>query len=122
MIEKDLSTVYPWLTPAAVQLRRTHASNRMPHGLLIQAAPGLGGEILARWAAALVMCTSPDDAPCGHCKNCVLFKAENHPDFHWIARIEDAKQLQVDQIRDLCTVLTLKSYTGGHKVAVIAEA
>jgi DNA polymerase-3 subunit delta' len=112
----------PWLKTAQERLRRTHASGRMPHGLLIQAAPGLGSEWLARWAAALVMCADPAKAPCGACRACVQLAAATHPDFTWIVREEDARQLSVDQIRELCGAMALKSYGGGYKVAVIAEA
>lgn len=94
----------------------------MPHGLLIQAAPGLGAEQLAHWAVRLVMCNSPAKAPCGECKTCVQIAADTHPDLIWVKREEDAKQLAVDQIRELCGTLGLKSYAGGYKAAVIAEA
>lgn len=112
----------PWLAPAMEQLKRTKEAGRLPHGLLIQAAEGLGAEALGRWAASLAMCTSASDAPCGTCKSCVLLAAGNHPDLRWIVREEDAKQLGVDQIRELCSAMALKSYVGGYKTAVIAEA
>jgi DNA polymerase-3 subunit delta' len=112
----------PWLKAGQDRLRRTHTTGRMPHGLMIQAAPGVGGEWLARWAARLVMCMEPGRAPCGACRACVQLAADTHPDFRWIVREEDAKQLSVDLIRELCGALSLKSYGGGYKVAVIAEA
>lgn len=112
----------PWLRPAQARLRRTFETGRMPHGLLIHAAPGLGAEWLARWAVGLVMCSSKTDQPCGPCKGCQQLAAGTHPDFIWMAREEEAKQIQVDQIRELSNALALKSYAGGYKASIIAEA
>ena len=44
-------------------------------------AAGLGAEQLAHWVAALVLCESPAQRPCGTCPSCVLLRADNHPDF-----------------------------------------
>jgi DNA polymerase-3 subunit delta' len=112
----------PWLAPLTAQIERAVARNRLPHALLIHAAPGLGGESLAAWIAAFVLCETRIEAPCGHCAACRLLAAGNHPDLHWVAREEDASQLQIDQIRALCDVLSLKSYRGGYKVGVVATA
>jgi DNA polymerase-3 subunit delta' len=117
----------PWLAPARAQLQRILASGRLPHALLIQAAPGLGAEVLAHWVSSLLLCGSAVDvsganAPCGACKACRLIAAGTHPDLTWVTRAEDAKQLQVDQIRAVSETLALKSYAGGYKVAVVAEA
>jgi DNA polymerase-3 subunit delta' len=112
----------PWLTPLRAQVVRAAGRDRLPHAILIHAAPGLGGELLAAWIGAFVLCETRDVAPCGRCPACNLNVAGNHPDLHWVAREEDAKQLQIDQVRALCDVLALKSYRGGYKVAIIATA
>jgi DNA polymerase III subunit delta' len=112
----------PWLSPLRLQIERAAARERLPHALLLHAAPGLGGELLAAWIAAFVLCDTRPEAPCGRCATCKLLAAGNHPDLQWVAREEDAKQLQIDQVRALCDVFALKSYRGGHKVAVIATA
>ncbi len=112
----------PWLAQALDQVRRAARRDRLPHALLIHAVPGLGGESLASWIAAFTLCESRAAAPCGECAACRLMAAGNHPDLHWVAREDDAKQLQIDQIRALCDVLSLKSYRGGYKVAVVATA
>jgi DNA polymerase-3 subunit delta' len=90
--------------------------------VLIHSAPGLGDESLALWIAAFVLCESPADRPCSDCASCGLIAAGNHPDLSWVTRPEDARQLQIDQIRAICDVLALKSYRGGYKVAVVTTA
>jgi DNA polymerase-3 subunit delta' len=93
---------------------------------LLHGSAGLGSHELARWLAALVLCDAPPARPCGRCASCALLAAGNHPDFHWVEREregeKEAKQLKVEQIRELATALTLKSYRGGYKAAVLAEA
>jgi DNA polymerase-3 subunit delta' len=110
------------LASARQQVATALARGRFPHALLIHAAPGLGDESLALWIAAFVLCEAPAGGPCGHCSGCRLVAAGNHPDLSWVTRAEDARQLQIDQIRAICDVLALKSYRGGYKVAVVASA
>jgi DNA polymerase-3 subunit delta' len=113
----------PWLAGARTRLRDMLSAGRLPHGLLIQATAGLGAQILARWTVQLVMCTgATPDRPCGACKSCRQLQADTHPDLIWVQREEDARQLRVEQIRDLSAALALKSHGGGYKAAVIAEA
>jgi DNA polymerase-3 subunit delta' len=113
---------YPWLAPARAQVKSAVERGRLPHAVLIHAGPGLGGESLALWIAGVVLCERPAAAPCGECASCRLLLAGNHPDLAWVTRPEDAKLLQIEQVRTVCDVLTLKSYRGGYKVAVIATA
>jgi DNA polymerase-3 subunit delta' len=112
----------PWLATLRSQVERAMARERLPHALLIHAAAGLGGEALAAWIAAFVLCETRAKAPCGQCAACKLLAASTHPDFHWVTREEDARQLQIDQVRHLCDVLAFKSYRGGYKAAVVATA
>jgi DNA polymerase-3 subunit delta' len=112
----------PWLAPVRAQVQRAAERDRLPHALLIHATSGLGSESLAAWIAALALCDKPASAPCGECAECHLLTAGNHPDLLWVTREDDAKQLQIDQIRALCETLALKSYRGGYKVAVVTTA
>jgi len=44
------------------------------------------------------------------------------PDYHVVRLEEDAKQIKVDQVRELIGSLLLKSYRGGYKVGIIEGA
>jgi DNA polymerase-3 subunit delta' len=94
----------------------------MPHALLIVSIEGLGEQALARWIAALVLCQSDAQAPCGRCSACQLLKADSHPDVHVMALEEKAQQIKIEQVRDVTEVLSLKSYRGGYKVGIIENA
>ncbi len=121
-VEGLLAAAAPWLEPARLQLQSALATGRLPHALLLQAAAGSGESALGLWAAQLALCDRPHSAPCGQCGACVLFLAGNHPDFVSISFEEDAKVIKVDQIRELATRLTLKSFRGRRKVGIIDPA
>ena len=72
--------------------------------------------------AALALCDSAVAAPCGGCASCALLRSDSHPDYHVIRPEEDAKQIKVEQIRELIAALSLTSYRGGFKAAIIDGA
>lgn len=68
-------------------LRRAHAADRLPHGLIFAGPAGVGKSTAARALGALFLCEQPkSDAHCGRCESCVVMDAGNHPDFHVITR------------------------------------
>jgi DNA polymerase-3 subunit delta' len=82
----------------------------------------VGQSALALWAAQLALCEDLARAPCGKCAGCQLFLAGNHPDLHLIEVEEDASLIKVDQIREVCSKLAMRSYRGHAKVGVIDPA
>ena len=112
----------PWLHPFQQRLRDSLAAKRLPHSSLLLSTPGLGAELFANWMSALALCESQAARPCGVCASCGLLRAGSHPDYHAVRLEEDAKQIKVDQVRDLIGTLSLKSYRGGYKVGVIEGA
>jgi DNA polymerase-3 subunit delta' len=112
----------PWLSGSQRRMRASLIAKRLPQALLTLSVPGLGAEQLAYWIAALVLCESQDAPPCGACPACVLLRADSHPDLHAVRLAEDAQQVKVDQIRALTETLSLSSYRGGHKVAIVENA
>jgi DNA polymerase-3 subunit delta' len=111
-----------WLSPAIGSLRAAYAADRLPHALLIHDSPGAGGDSLANWAASLAMCTTPGEAPCGHCDGCRRVAADQHPDLNRVVPIEDSKQIRIEQVRDLAAELALTSHRGGYKVGILSPA
>jgi DNA polymerase III subunit delta' len=112
-----------WLAPARERLAAQMDAGRLPHGLLLAGAPGTGQAEIASWAAARLLCRASGSAkPCGACADCRLFAAGSHPDFHWVGVLADKKEISIDQLRALSASLSLRSYRGGGKVAVISPA
>jgi DNA polymerase-3 subunit delta' len=112
----------PWLRLLQQRLRDSLLAGRLPHSSLLLSTPGLGAEHLANWMAALALCDSQSERPCGVCPSCALLRSDSHPDFHLVRLEEDAKQIKVDQVRELIGSLALKSYRRGYKVGIIEGA
>jgi DNA polymerase-3 subunit delta' len=112
----------PWLRLSQQRLRDAQLARRLPHSSLLLSTPGLGAERLANWMAALALCDSDTERPCGVCPSCALLRADSHPDLHVVRLEEAAKQIKVDQVRELIGALALKSYRRGYKVGIIEGA
>jgi DNA polymerase III subunit delta' len=111
-----------WLAAAMAALAAAHEQGRMPHALLIHEAPGSGGDWLASWAAALVLCVRGKAAPCGECSACRRVASLHHPDVSWLRPQEDSRQIRIEQVRELTGELALTSHSGGYKVGILTPA
>jgi len=112
----------PWTGAERAALAAAHAQARLPHALLLHEAPGAGGDWLAEWAAALVLCEDKEEQPCGRCRACRRVSAHQHPDLTWVAPEEESRQLRIEQVRDLAAELALTAHGGGYKVGVLTPA
>ena len=116
----------PWLASSRARLQTAWQQQRFPHGLLIHGPVGVGKQALALWIAKAVLCDASAAGElivCGTCKSCSLLAANTHPDFTSVSPEEDKKQISVDQVRALCTSLSMTSFRqGGYKVAIIQPA
>jgi len=114
----------PWLQPLRERLRRAAADGRMPHGLLLAGPAGLGKRRLADWLAQLALCEHAlaTERPCGRCRACRWLGAGTHPDCMEVVPEEDKKLISIDQVRKLVHDLSLKSFAGAGKIAVISPA
>jgi DNA polymerase-3 subunit delta' len=112
----------PWLARQRQQIAAARADGRLPHAILLHGPAGVGQAGLALWISQLVLCEKKGDVPCGRCPSCTLFLAGNHPDFYTLEREEKASFIKVDQVRELCGKLTLRSFRGGNKVGIIDPA
>lgn len=123
----------PWLEPLQRALDTALQSDRVGHALLLQVAPGLGGEWLAIWLAARLFCTqlrdreytagiTPLRSPCGECLACRRVQTDEQPDLIMLRPIEDSREIRIDQVRELVGELTLTSHAGGRKLAIITPA
>jgi len=123
MTSRAPATVPPtWLAAPISALRAAHEQGRMHHALLIHEAPGTGGDWLAAWAAALVLCERGKSAPCRECTACRRVASLHHPDVSWVRPQEDSRQIRIEQVRELSAELALTSHGGGYKVSILTPA
>jgi len=84
--------------------------------VLLAGPPGVGKRAAARWIAASTLDLERADLP-SH-----PGQVPEHADLRWIAPPEDKESIGIEQIRGLVHDMSLTSYAGGGKVAVIEPA
>ena len=89
---------------------------RIPHAVLLAGPPGVGKRAAAHWIAANSLGISDATLPVHG------VEPPEHADLHWIAPPEDKQSIGIEQIRELVHEMSLTSYAGGGKVAVIEPA
>ncbi|WP_144394302.1 DNA polymerase III subunit delta' [Pleionea sediminis] len=114
--------LFPWHQAALDKLNLAKRQQRLPHGLLLTAPKGWGVEHFVQYWSQSVLCSAGDEQPCGQCKSCHLFSSSSHPDFYWIEKAEDKKQISIEQIRTLINDLHETPNLSGWRVAVVFEA
>jgi len=109
---------YPWLSPQWNQWQQL--SGRLGHAYLLSGPKGVGLHAFVTAVAQAVLCKQPHNGQaCGQCNSCHLFETQQHPDFSQLRRLEDKKDITVDQVRSLIYKLNETSHQGGYKVTWI---
>ena len=105
-----------WLRYFADAWNERVARGRVPHAVLFAGPPGVGKRAAARWVAARTLNIHEQALP--------EYPQEvpEHADLRWIQPLEDKQSIGIEQIRELVNGLSLTSYEGGGKVAVIEPA
>ncbi len=135
-----MSKLYPWLNDT--WKRTTQGWERHTHGLLMSGPGGVGKRQFAQVYAKTRLCELEEitKKPCGQCRNCTLFDAGTHPDFHVLLSAEDSERtdlslltnyavrhpsktvIGVDQIRELIATLANAAHSSQYKIALVAPA
>lgn len=116
------------------QFRRALERGRLASTFLFVGPEGIGKRSFALKLAQALLCQkNPAEllAPCGVCEACVQVNAGTHPDLLRISKPADKSVIPVDLLigpperrmqEGLCHDISLKSFFGGRKVAVIDDA
>ena len=107
----------PWLNQINESWRKSMHQNRAPHALLLLGAQGTGKRCLAGWLARTRLGMSPLESEPQY-----PLEMQDHADLRWLSPPEDKHTVGIEQIRELVAALSLTSYEGGGKVAVIDPA
>jgi DNA polymerase-3 subunit delta' len=90
---------------------------RVPHAVMLAGPAGVGKRAAAAWMVARQLrMQSARDRPQ------YPFDRPEHPDLRWIEAPEGKQAIGIEQIRELVGELSLTSYAGGGKAAVIDPA
>jgi DNA polymerase III subunit delta' len=107
----------PWLEAFADAWRGRERQERLPHAVMLAGTPGVGKRAAACWIARRRLAV-------GEAGPLPVFPAAlpEHADLHRVCKPEDRLSIGIGQIRELIADLSLTSYEGGAKVAVIEPA
>ena len=107
------------------QLSELIRKGSAPHALLFSGPACVGKRLAANlFAANLISLSAAPGQLAGPSatESMRLFRAGNHPDFHFLTLAEDKKDISVESVRELCSKLHLKPYYSRCSVAVIDNA
>ena len=112
----------PWHDRQWGRVERGIRAERVPHALLLRGTEGCGKALFAARLAAMLLCRSEDDPPCGECGSCRLCAAGSHSDRIDVAIAKDRREIVVEQIRDLIHSVGLTARIGHCKVVIVDPA
>lgn len=116
------------------RFRRSLAAGRLASTYLFIGPEGIGKRTFAQRLAQTLLCTTRPAAaldPCNTCAACRQVLAGTHPDVIAVAKPKDKAAIPVELLigagekrmrEGLCHDIGLKSFAGGHKIAIIDDA
>ena len=110
-------TEVPWLNSYKKSWNKITQNNKTPHAILISGNSGIGKRSFAIWLASKHLDITTKYESCIY-----PFAVPSHADLKWINPNEGKRDISVDQIRQIIDDLTMSSYEGIGKVAVIEPA
>ncbi len=115
-----MNSIYPWLQTQWAQWNK-HV-RPLGHAYLLSSPKGIGIEQFVARVLQKTLCHQPTtQGACLQCQGCRLQQGNQHPDFYHLTRLDDKKEINVEQVRTLVGKLNETSHQGGYKVIWIDE-
>jgi DNA polymerase-3 subunit delta' len=119
-----------WLEPLADAWRGAADRGRPAHAVLLAGPAGVGKRAAAAWIAAerlgIPQAKLPtwggDAGDAAEPEGTNFRRLPDHADLRWLRPLEGKQTIHIDQVRELVDDLSLTSYEGGAKVAIIEPA
>jgi DNA polymerase-3 subunit delta' len=103
-------------------LRRSLLDGRLHHAYLFVGPDGIGKRTLALALAQTIHCAELESDFCGRCGVCRAVQTGNHADVRVVEPLSNKKDISIQQVRDLEKALSLRSFSGRQKLAIIDPA
>ncbi|HEY5585905.1 MAG TPA: DNA polymerase III subunit delta' [Ruminiclostridium sp.] len=94
-------------------------NDNVSHAYIFEGPDGVGRRETALSFSSVLMCEA-DNAPCGECKSCQLFKQGSHSDFQEI--YSEDRSISVEDVRNILKGLIIKPLYSKYKVIIINDA
>ena len=106
----------------AVELRFSEAlaEGRLHHAWLLYGMKGIGKAVLAEKLAARLLCQQ--HTGCGECHACRMLLAGSHPDMHHVSLLEEKRDINIEQIRNVLEFLSLSGAESERRVVILDDA
>jgi DNA polymerase III subunit delta' len=103
-------------------LRQSFLTGRLHQAYLFIGPDGIGKRTLGLAMAQAIHCSELENDFCGGCGACRAIQAGNHADVRIVEPISNKKDISIQQVRELEKTLSLRSFSGRQKVAIIDPA
>jgi DNA polymerase III subunit delta' len=103
-------------------LRQSLLNGRLHHAYLFVGPDGIGKRTLGLAMAQAIHCSELENDFCGGCGACRAIQAGNHADVRVVEPLSNKKDISIQQVRELEKALSLRSFSGRRKVAIIDPA
>ncbi len=103
-------------------LRNSLKHGRISHAYLFVGPNGVGKKLAAINLAKALNCEESAEISCDRCVCCKKIDASIHPDVKYIYPTGPSLSITIDNIRELRTQISFKTYEGKKKAYIIAEA
>jgi DNA polymerase-3 subunit delta' len=107
----------PWLNSLEKNWLASKSQGRLPHAVMLLGASGSGKRCVAAWMAETFL-----DLDTAATHSQFPLDRPEHADLRWVSPPQDKHTIGIDQIRTLVADLSLTSYAGSGKVAIIDPA
>ncbi|MBU1015112.1 hypothetical protein KKI17_01575 [Patescibacteria group bacterium] len=102
-------------------LRRAVEAGKLSHAYLFTGNDGELQEEAALFLLRHLLCEGREK-PCSSCRQCRIVSSRTHPDVSWVVLQEGAKEISIEQVRELRHTLSFTPYEAPLKTAVIPQA
>jgi DNA polymerase III subunit delta' len=103
-------------------LRQSLVNGRLHHAYLFIGPDGVGKRTLAVALAQAIHCMELESDFCGGCGACRAVQKGNHADVRFLEPLSNKRDISIQQVRELEKALSLRSFSGRQKVAIIDPA
>lgn len=115
---QDRELLAPMIEETVGRLLRARDSERMPHAVMFVGPPGLGRELAAADAAALLTCPDRGGPGCS-CGSCRRARGGTHPDVRVIVGEGKSGRIFISQIREVVRDVPSRPFEGAARVWIL---